>query len=176
MTRDLGYVLGLVCGGILGIIFVIFFQRWTKKDHDVKCKYDERQTLVIGRGYKRGFWTLVSGIILYGIIDSGREIRCIETMAVLMFIVAIGIMVFIGYCIWHEGYFALNENRKRVLAGFLLCSLMNFAIFTMNVFHGNVIKDGVIQFEIIHLVWGILFIFIFLMVLAKTIRDRREDD
>ena len=48
-------VLGILCGLLIGGIVVVIILKLTKEDGSVKCKYDERQQLVRGIGFKYGF-------------------------------------------------------------------------------------------------------------------------
>ncbi len=50
---------GVVIGLIVGIICVVLLLAVTKTDENVKYKYDERQELVRGRGFKYGFFILL---------------------------------------------------------------------------------------------------------------------
>ncbi len=176
MDYSLEYVLGLICGGLIGVVILLFFRKWTRRDHSNHCKYDERQQLVRGCGYKWGFFTFVMCDALYGIVCCLAEIKYVETQLAMFFIVLFGVAVYVGYCIWHEGYFALNEDRRRVMIAFALIAIFNFAIFGMDVMHGEVVKNGVLQGSCMNLGCGLLFVFIFLVVLAKMIQSRGEKE
>lgn len=176
MSKNLGYGLGMICGIAVGLLFCVFFLRWTKKDHAGKCKFDERQELIRGRGAKYGFYTMMTAAAVYGIADILIGRQWIETMVAMLLICMSGIMVNSGYCIWNGSYFALNENPRRVLGGLGVIALLNFAIFARNARHGELVKDGVVQIGTMNFAVGILFVYIFALLLVKIIQNRREDD
>lgn len=168
------YLLGIFFGVAVGLILVVLLLRWTKKDGASKCKFDERQELVRGRGFKYAFFTLMICTAVYAFADSLAENRMIGSLTGVCICIVISCVVYACYCIWNEGYFALNENPKRVMVAFVLISLMNFAVFARSAMKGNLMENGVLSESFVNLFCGIMFLVIFAVLLLKYLKNRRE--
>lgn len=168
------YLLGVFCGVAVGLILVMLVLRWTKKDGASKCKFDERQELVRGRGFKYAFFTLIICTAVFGFADSLAEKLMIDSLTGICICIVISCVVHVCYCIWNEGYFALNENPKRVMVAFVLIALLNFAVFARSAMNGNIIKNGVLSESFVNLACGIMFLIIFAVLLLKYLKNRRE--
>lgn len=167
--------LGFGCGILVGLLLVYFLLKWTKKDGTRKCKYDERQELIRGRGFKYGFFTMIICNFLYASVDVIMDRRMIDSYAGMFICILVGMLVHISYCIWNGGYFALNENPKKVLIAFIAIALLNFGIFAMNLAHGEVMQNGMLTFRVANLFCGIMFLAIFAILLAKKMHDKGEE-
>ena len=88
----------------------------------------------------------------------------------------IGIIVYASYCIWHEGYFSINENPRRLVVIFVVVTVLNLLVFFMNALHGEVIVDGVVTFRVINLLVAIMSFIVLVVLLLKNLVDKREDD
>lgn len=77
-TAEARFIIGLVLVFAVSALLVLLLLKTTKNDGSIKCKYDERQELVRGRGFKYALFTI--GAI-------------------------IGMMVYVIYAIWNEAYF-----------------------------------------------------------------------
>lgn len=169
-----GYMLGVLCGGLISIILVAVLLRLTKKDGSIKCKYDERQQAVRGRGFKYGFFTLMFYDLVYAWIDEILGRRYFENSVGMFVGIFLGVLVYVSYCIWHEGYFSLNENPKKVLIVFAVIAIMNFAVFAVQLNRGNVIENGILTFRCVNLLCGIMFLIVFGVLLIKAICNKKE--
>lgn len=170
------YIFGCVIGVIVGIILVAFILKITKNDGTIKCKYDERQQFIQGKGFKYAFFTLVVYNLFYALVDSFLQREYIENSCAMFLGVVLGVAVYAGYCIKHEGYFSLNENPKRVIIAFAVIGIVNILISVVHIMHGRLIQNGVLQFEAINLICGILFIVILIEIGIKRRFNRKEAD
>ena len=168
--------IGILCGIAVGFLVSVLLLKWTKKDNSSKCKFDERQELVRGRGFKYGFISLIIGNFLYAVIDLVFEKKVIDTLAGMTICVIIAVLVHASYCIWNEGYFAMNENPQKVLVMFSGIAVLNFVIFLINALHRNIIIDGVVTFGIANFFCGIMCLVIFAVLFIKWKRDNREEE
>ena len=108
MGHSTGYWAGVACGILTGLIAAVAMIKAVRKDGRLKCRYDERQTLVLGKSFKYGFYVLIICLILD--IFLGHLAEAYVEHGVLEFLcVVVGIIVEAGYAIWHDGYFSLNE-------------------------------------------------------------------
>ena len=173
---NLPYVLGVLCGILVGVIALVFLMKWMKKDGSYKCRFDERQELVRGRGFKYGFYTIIVCNMIYALLATAIEKTVIEAGTAMILIVIIGVVVYAVYSIWNEGYLALNENPKRVMIGFGAIAVFNLAISVMNFMHGRIIKDGVVQPEIVNLLCGVMLLLIIAVMMAKKRLVAEEEE
>lgn len=183
MSNNLAYGLGFVLGVVLiSVIILIPMLIGLTKDGKIKRKYDERQEVIRGRGFKRAFYTMVVLNILYGVTHIGfqdlpghQQIIPIVPSAVVMFITLIGVGVYAWYCILNDGYFALNEKVPQTIIAFSLIALFNFLVGINNLLDGEMIEDGIIQCTCINLVCAIFLLITVFVILIKQHRDKRED-
>lgn len=166
--------IGLILGVLVGLGLVVFILKTTKTDGSIDCKYDERQELARGKGFKLAFFVL----LLYNAFFAGMTI-CLEktfispdTAAILG--ICIGIAAYVGYCIWNDAYFALNENRSRLVVAFTIAFLANLLLGIVGVYQGEIIKEGVLTFRSTNFMVAGLGLFVAVMCLLKNIRDKKE--
>ena len=99
-----------------------------KKKGLMRQRYDERQELEQGRGFRYAFFAaLVSGgtalvIDLMGLVPD-RKMSVFYAGSLF-----IGIIVYVVYCIWHDCYIALNEKRGFVVALLGAIGIINLVI------------------------------------------------
>ena len=169
-----GYWAGVACGILTGLIAAVAMIKAVRKDGRLKCRYDERQTLVLGKSFKYGFYVLIICLILD--IFLGHLAEAYVEHGVLEFLcVVVGIMVEAGYAIWHDGYFSLNEYPKRIVLAFLALSLLNFAVFIRYMQEGELIRDGVVTSSATNLLCAVLLLVVVLMILARYAYGKRRD-
>ena len=171
----IGFKVVFVIGLAVGLLVVAICVAATKKGDDIKNQFDERQELVRGKGFKYGFFTMMisnAALLVLKIL----EIPLFSNMEVAMTAsIVIGVSVFASYCIWNDGYFALNENRKSLLIMFGLISTLNLVTGIGNVFAGVIIENGAFTFRSINLFCALVFIAVFIVMLAKHIKDGKEE-
>ncbi len=171
----IGLKVAFVIGLSIGLLVVVILLATTKKGDETKCQFDERQELVRGRGFKYGFFTIMitnAALLFLNVL----EVSLFSNMEVAMVVsIVIGISVFASYCIWNDGYFALNENRKSLLAIFGLMGTLNLVISIVNIIEGVVIENGAFTFRSTNLFCALLFIVIFIALLLKQIKDGKEE-
>lgn len=163
-------------GIIAGILLGVFLQRKTRTDNSKKCRYDERQEVIRGKGFKYGFFT----ILICNGLSVCMKIAEVSLFAELELPIIIGSLIGIGvwvvYCIWNEGYFALNENKGRIMILFVTAAIMNFCVGAHALVHGIAIQDGKLTYQSINFFCGLLFIVIFLtMFLKKVYKDGKDE-
>lgn len=173
--RDTVFKIIFVISVAIGLLLVAIILAVTKNGDKAKCKFDERQELVRGRGFKYGFFTMMisSGIL---IALNALEVTLFDNSKVAMLLsIVLGVSVFASYCIWNDGYFALNENRGKLLVILGFCGLLNTAVSISNIIHGNILENGALTFSSGNLFIAIIFVAIFIVMLLKHIKDGKED-
>ncbi|MCM1044730.1 MAG: hypothetical protein NC417_04405 [Candidatus Gastranaerophilales bacterium] len=170
------YAIGAGVGLMVGIVLVVLIFALTKKGRSVKSQYDERQELVRGRGAKYGFYTLLISNAVIGVMEIA-DLSSFAEKGVLMIIGCLpGICVYAVYCIWYDGYFALNESRRRIMASLAIIGISNFLIGAMNLVRGVIVQNGRLTVLSLNLFCAFLFIVIFAaMFLKKVCKDGKEE-
>ena len=171
----IGFKAVFVIGLAVGLLVVAICVTASKKGDEVKNQFDERQELVRGKGFKYGFFTMMianAALLVLNIL----EIPLFSNMEVAMTAsIVIGVSVFASYCIWNDGYFALNENRKSLLIMLGLIGTLNLVIGIGNVFAGVIMENGAFTFRSTNLFCALMFIVVFIVMLAKHIKDGKEE-
>lgn len=174
-ATSLLFKIALVIGLIVGLLVVVIVLAVTKNGDDIKNQFDERQELVRGKGFQYGFFTImISNAVL--LFMNAFEIPLFSDLQVAMVLsIVIGISVFACYCIWNDGYFALNEKRTGLLISFGCCGLLNLLIAIGHITGGDIIENGAFTFRSMNLFCALLFFVIFIALLAKQLKDRKEE-
>lgn len=168
--------IAVFCGLIASILFTIIFISLTRADKNVKCKYDERQELVRGKGFKYGFFSMLICNVLFTCMELAEMPLFAEFEVLILISSIMGIIVWVVYCIWNEGYFALNENKKKLMILFAVISVVNFIVSGVWIFRGMVIQNGKLTYYSTNLFCGLLFIIIYLTMLLKRICKDGKDE
>ena len=168
------YILGVLCGILVGVILVALLFKCTKKRGSGKCQFDERQQLVRGRGFKYAYVTLAICNALYAAEDILVSDKLIDSALGLGFCVIISVAVYASYCIWNEGYFALNERPGRVMIAFSVIALVNIIIFIGEVHQTGIIENGKLIQGSLNLCCGAMLLVISVVVLLKKLQTKRE--
>ena len=176
MTDNLAYALGFIFGICLfSAIIIIPMLIAITKDGKLKRKYDERQELIRGRGFKVACYTMIVLNIVYAIAMVVYSKLPIEPSAVMFIIAILGAMVYAWYCILNDGYFALNERVPQTIIVFTIIGLANLMMGISHILSENMIKNGVIKFECMSVVCGVLMLITVLVILIKQHKDKKED-
>lgn len=170
----MAYKLGVVTGILVGVVLVYFLLRYTKTDHTVKCKYDERQAQIRGNGYTYGFYTCVICNAVWALAPL-MEIHIPADLSVQMFFsILFAAVVQICYCIWKGAYFSLNEDRKKVLVAFAAIALVNLLLGISSFYSGNAFTNGRLNFRSLNLFCGLLFLLIFAVLFLRKVTKEEE--
>ena len=170
------YAIGAGAGVMIAVVLVVLILALTKNGRSAKCQFDERQELVRGRGAKYAFYTLLICNAVVGALEIAEFPRFADTDVLMIINCLMGICVYVVYCIWYDGYFALNENRKRLMIAFAVIGISNFLLSAVGFASGGMVQDGRLTFRSLNLFCGILFIVIFTtMYLKKVFKDGKEE-
>lgn len=167
-SYDAGYVIGVSAGAMAGILLVIAILKFSKKDGSLKCRYDERQELVRGRGFKYGFFTMVIYEAFNMWYGSFLE-RMIMREVITAFGIFLGIVVYAGYAIWNDGYFSLNENHQRVIVSFVAIAVGNILLGLARIPGEDFFVDGAIGYPAVNLMMGVMALCLLGILLVKKV-------
>ncbi len=136
--------------------------------------FDERQTLVRGRGYKYGFCTLLLAIavilamITFDVLP--RELTFFSLCAALF----LGLFVFCAYNIWHDAFFGLHQKPGTYLLICLAVMLANLLWPVISLIEGASLRSLLAPSACPNLLFAVLFFLIALTILGKLLADRKE--
>lgn len=166
----------MVLAMMLGLVLAVIIKSVITKGDDVKSNYDERQELVRGRGYKYGFFTVIVANLLYYMMQQAGIGFSMSGDIAMVVNMLIGICVCACYCIWNEGYFALNEKIGTFIVIVLIGGGINLIMGIHGFISGAAMQNGKYTFYIINLLAGIMILIICgVMLLKKICRDREDD-
>lgn len=168
-------VLGAFVGVFIGLILVGVILKFIRKDNSLKAKYDERQELARGKGYKYGFFTLMIAVACLMILEPVL-IKYVESEVLYFGAICIAVFVFGGYCIWNEAYLALNEQTKRTMVCFTILGGINFIGGLVPLFKGHMIEDGKISVYVMNLMCGFMMLGFALVLAVKKFKDKKEEE
>lgn len=169
------HIIGLVFGIIIGCIIVAIVLFITKDGDSAKCEYDERQEAIRGTGFKYGFVTLVSYMVLMMIFDL-FEVELPFTRVIGSFIgIIIAFAVAITYWILNDAYFSLNENKPRLLIAFTLITVSNILIGVVNAIEGKCIENGKLSTGSLNIICSILLLYVLAVILIRQRLAKEED-
>ncbi len=174
-SYDLGYVIGVSAGAAIGFLLVVVLLKFSRKDRSLRCKFDERQELIRGRGFKYGFFTL----LIYEALNMayGGFLERIVVREVIMAIgMLLGVTVYASYAIWKDGYFSLNERPRRVVIIFAVLSIVNILLGLVYIWRGDFWENGVIDFPAVNLAVGLMLLFVLVLLLVKRFCGKEADE
>lgn len=174
--RTLGILTGILIGAIIGIALLIVIWKVTKTDGAIRCKYDERQELVRGKGFKYAFFAMLIYNSVMACLLSVFDSFPIGGSAALEIGIILGLLVYATYAIWNEAYFSLNENPRKVMIALICIGLSNLLLGILQIVEGRFIENGVLTFRSINFFMGIALVFIFAVLVVKQICRKREED
>lgn len=168
-------ILGFICGaGVVVLLFWAISRRFTT-DGSRKTKYDERQQLTRGKGFRYALYTIFIYLAVMIVIDCmGFKLPFSNTLIYFTGVILSG-LVLAGYCIMHDAYWGLNNNINYFIRFFIGIGLVNLIFGFIELKKGTMIIDGILQNSFINFEAGILIAGIGIMLLIKKSRDKKEE-
>ena len=168
-------IAGIITGLVVGLVAIVIVAVISKiKNKEIKCKYDERQELVRGKGFKYAFFTLLVYDVIYGLVCELGISMSIDAFTENVIGILIGTMVYAVYTIMNDGYFAINRNPKKVVSSLLVIGLANLTI-GLTQYSGHVDVEGYTP-GLINVACAVAFMVIGGVLLIKNRLSAREDD
>lgn len=169
-------------GFLVGVCLVFFCLLWLGiylRKH--RTRYDERQELVRGRGYKYAYFTLLIYELLYWCIIWGGNSAIdsfLEPKIGFFLGLCISVLVYAVYCILNDGYYGINEHWKTTMFGFGILGFINlFAALTNR---QELIVDGKAGDYMMNLICGVMILVVVFTSFLKFLKDKKkfeqEDD
>ena len=166
---------GVIVGAVFGVVIMLLILKVFLKRKNITGEYDERQTLIIGKGYKYGLFGMCACECILAALSSLEVTLPVVEPAVHFCVIAIGILIFACYAVWNGAYWGIlseaqYKNSVRVIAAI---AVLNFISPVIAISKGTFIEDGKLQSPFINLVCGLMLTVILLLTF---IRSRIRDD
>lgn len=161
--------IAILFGLLIGFCLLVLIFSLSLKGPEWKERYDERQELERGRGFKYAFFTMLIYFFAMFILDTTVIPLAVDTSVLYCSGILLGILVYMVYCIWHESYFALNQNMRSTMTALVLIGLFNFVIGLSHLIDGLMIENGRLTFHVVNFLCAFLFFVLFLTMLLKRI-------
>lgn len=174
MAYSLGRSAGMAVGIIVGIIILFFLLKFINSDKKLATRYDEKQIVERGKGYKYGFYAVLIYEALMCLIDNGA--LPLTGFMIHFLAIIIGALVQVSYCIWHDAYMGLNNNGRRYAAVLVVIALFNFFIGFMAIRSGEMLVNGVLQAQFANLICGVICLLIGVELFLKKTADAKEEE
>lgn len=178
MTRD--YASGLVVGIVTALIILIVVWKFNKKA--MKGKFDERQELVRGRGYKYACFTMLGLLVADLLIESydAFEVLPVSRELYIFFMILVGVMVYALYCVRNDSYFGVGTDTRTYRAVMWIVIVCNAVSGITGLREGAMI-DGKLAFgPCASLMFCAAFVLIMIMLYARkrkaALEEAAEDD
>ncbi|MBR6478336.1 MAG: hypothetical protein IKS85_07795 [Lachnospiraceae bacterium] len=163
---------GMLIGGCIGMIV---WAAYSKGNRVSSPKYDERQEMERGRGFKYSFFITCLFIVVAYILETAGLLARPYYQLFNILGLFIGLTVYIVYCIWHEAYFALNQNTRTVIISLTLIAIANIALAIINYLDGSMFQNGTFGPSILNALMAIVFIVLLATVLLKQMVDSKNN-
>ena len=171
---SIGKLVGALVGFVVGIVLVAIFSKFANKNRKLKTEYDERQKVLRGEGYKYGFYAMAIYAVLNTILGIADYSLPVEPAVYNFSYIFIGAVVDIGYCVFHDCYWGLNNNKSKwcIVMGF--AGLINAVAVVIACTEGAFIYNNMISTPGINLLCAILCLFLAISVFVKSLMDKKE--
>ena len=132
-------------GILFGLLVCIVIFKIANQDHRARTAYDERQKEIRGRGYRAGFYAFMLYELLFTIFGFCGISVPLEMYQIHLLALVFGGMVLTCYCIWHDAYWGLNNDRRRYYAVFAFLLVLNLLPVVLHAVKGELFEDGVLN-------------------------------
>ena len=166
-------ILGLLTGTCFVFLFIILRTKGLRLEPE---KFDERQELERGRGFRYGFFTFLILNFLTIFVECVFSLQGTETYKIQCTCLILAVAVAVIYFIWHESFFALNQKPVATLILFAFCALVNLFFVIYAAANGQLIQNGQFTEKYLNLCCFFLFLALFIAMLAKRIQIKRKKD
>ena len=161
-----------LCFAVVCIFFLIFVA--ISKSGEKAYQYDERQQLVQGKGFQYAFFSLLIYNAICILLITGFDNLIISNEDLIFFGIILGVFIYAAYCVWHDGYFSLNEKPKRVILSLAFCAVINFFAGILNLSQQGFIQNGVLTNHFISFSCAIMLLLLLLVIAIRYHRKKSE--
>lgn len=166
--------IAVILGMLLGFCFVAIILTFAIKGDENQARFDERQEVVRGRGFKYAFVGFFAWNMVMFFVDMMQLDLPITLSVSSMTGACLGATIYAVYCIWNDGYFALNQNRLVILITIAIGGAINLGFACYGIVKGYFLINNQVTIYAVSLVCGIMCVVIWVTLFVKGIKDRKE--
>ncbi|MCR4838402.1 MAG: hypothetical protein K5897_05640 [Eubacterium sp.] len=163
----------IILGSCLMVLALVV---WVKRRGLMRQKYDERQELEQGRGFRYAFF---AALVEVGVVLMVESMGLLPDRRAWIFYagsIFIGIIVYVIYCIWHDCYIALNEKRGTVMAVFGAIGAFNLVIGISSILsNGWFEPSGRFSVSVLNLMCAVMMLAVVIAGAIRSLVLRREE-
>lgn len=167
--------LGMVVGVLLDCVFAVMIFKFANRNGKAATKYDERQSVLRGRGYMYGFYAVLICEALMVTLSSMRWEIPVEREVLHFLIIIVGIFVQVSYCVWKDAYWGLNNDKRRYTIVFLAIGILNLITSLRSFMDGSMLTDGKLQASFLPLLCSVVLILLGLELAIKELVDKQKE-
>lgn len=158
---------------VFAVVFVLICVLKKKKNpYSVSENYDERQLLIQGKAYKYAFFTLLTYVLVIGILTVILEKDFALTYVYSLIGLCLALIVYVTYSLFKDAYIGRDES-KNISAGFAFLIGICNAVPSLFRFD-EMLVNGILQLAVGQLVMGLTFIYVGIILIVKKQMNKRE--
>ena len=169
--RKLIVLLPFVIVFVIMVLLSNLLKKNTSKDISF-VHYDERQLLIQGKAYKYAFFTLLSYVLVIGILNAFLERDFATTYVYSLIGLCLALIVYVTYSLFNDAYIGRDESRNISSGIAILIGICNGVptLFRLD----EMLVNGILQMPVGQLVMGATFIYMGIILVVKKQMDKRE--
>lgn len=136
-------------------------------------KYDERQIFEQGRACKYAFFSLITYLAVYGILDDQGVVWCRPIFGIALGII-LSLCIYLTHRVLQDAYFAIGESKPAVLIAPNAIAISQLIIGIDSIAEGTMIENGLITADGLHFLLVALVLFLDLAVFLRKRLDKRS--
>jgi len=175
MAGSKGLGAPILCGLFFGIAWIIVLRMITVNNDKIAGEYDERQMAARGKAFRLGFWTAIVYFAVVALLHAMGIQLPMQECVVDIIGVLVAICVNLTICIWKDAYFALNENRGKLMVVFAIVTVMNLLAIIINFSLGTVVEDGKLGLGSLNIFCSAMIVYVLANLWAKEAKEKGED-
>ncbi|WP_051545606.1 hypothetical protein [Butyrivibrio sp. MC2021] len=163
-------------GLLVGLLVAMIIIKFANKDKKIKTQYDERQQNILNKGYKYGFYTMITCEAILICLGIGQVSLPFADYLLHFIAILAGCLVLCVYSIWNDAYWGMNNNKKSYLIIFAVLFVINLIPIVAGFLNGSIKAEGVGSLPITNIIVVIWMALIGCTLLVKKIADSREEE
>lgn len=173
------YQWGILVGIIVGILIVAAIFTYNKKKTGTinGGEFDERQQLLRGKAFQKGFFTMMIFSAVYWVLVQLILQRPLmeDGLSGLVCLFA-GVAVFGIDCILQDAFFTVRNKPKSYILLFAVCTFCEVPAAIGNIRDGHMLHRGVLTFGILPVLSGATFLAVLLAIVIKQALPEKDVD
>ena len=155
-------------GLLVGLLVAMIIIKFANKDKKIKIQYDERQQNILNKGYKYGFYTMITCEAILICLGIGQVSLPFADYLLHFIAILAGCLVLCVYSIWNDAYWGMNK--------FAVLFVINLIPIVAGFLNGSIKAEGVGALPITNIIVVIWMALIGCTLLVKKIADSREEE